>query len=424
MADDPNGGVKVNFERRRRRRARRSTRRCWCRSAGGRTAQIPGLDKTKVRRRPEGLHRGRRAAPHRRADDLRDRRRRRRADAGAQGVATRREIAVEAIAGAQGGLRAARDSRRRLHRSRSWPGAGSPSRKRKRDNIPHEVAKFPWGASGRATSIGRTDGLTKLIFDPKTERVLGVGIVGAGAGEMIAEGTLAVEMAAVATDLAMTIHAAPDAVRDGDGIGRRLLRPRHARLPPQEEVAPRRPQAGARRLWSTGTDGPSPLRRRRAHGSAARSRRLPGQPVVHRAGACRHGAGPRPGHGQRGHARLLGFRLHHLRRPRTGAQGDPARNSRTTSRSSSSTTPPRTTPGRGLAHEAAVEAGRQGKFWEMHDLLAANAGKLEAADLAGYAQDARPERRRVRRGAAGPDASRRRRARRRSRPRRSARRGR
>ena len=64
-------------------------------------------------------------------------------------------------------------------------------------------------ASGRATSIGRTDGLTKILFDPKTERVLGVGIVGAGAGEMIAEGVLAIEMAAVATDLAMTIHSHP-----------------------------------------------------------------------------------------------------------------------------------------------------------------------------------------------------------------------
>jgi dihydrolipoamide dehydrogenase len=78
-----------------------------------------------------------------------------------------------------------------------------------RDKIPYEVQKFPWGASGRATSIGRTDGLTKILFDPKTERVLGVGIVGAGAGEMIAEGVLAIEMAAVATDLAMTIHSHP-----------------------------------------------------------------------------------------------------------------------------------------------------------------------------------------------------------------------
>jgi dihydrolipoamide dehydrogenase len=51
--------------------------------------------------------------------------------------------------------------------------------------------------------------MTKILFDPKTERVLGVGIVGPGAGEMIAEGVLAIEMAAVATDLAMTIHAHP-----------------------------------------------------------------------------------------------------------------------------------------------------------------------------------------------------------------------
>lgn len=72
-----------------------------------------------------------------------------------------------------------------------------------------KVAKFPWAASGRAQTIDRLDGLTKLICDPETERVLGVGIVGAGAGELIAEGTLAVEMAAVARDVADTIHAHP-----------------------------------------------------------------------------------------------------------------------------------------------------------------------------------------------------------------------
>ena len=70
-------------------------------------------------------------------------------------------------------------------------------------------ARFPWAASGRAATLGRGEGLTKLIFDPKTQRVLGVGIVGAGAGDLIAEGVVAVEMAAVAQDLALSIHAHP-----------------------------------------------------------------------------------------------------------------------------------------------------------------------------------------------------------------------
>ena len=71
------------------------------------------------------------------------------------------------------------------------------------------VVRFPWAASGRAQSIARTEGLTKLVIDPDTERILGVGIVGAGAGEMIAEGVVAVETAAVARDLADSIHAHP-----------------------------------------------------------------------------------------------------------------------------------------------------------------------------------------------------------------------
>jgi len=72
-----------------------------------------------------------------------------------------------------------------------------------------KVAKFPWGASGRAVSIDRTDGMTKLLIDPGSERVLGVGIVGSGAGELIAEGVLAIEMAALAGDLELTIHPHP-----------------------------------------------------------------------------------------------------------------------------------------------------------------------------------------------------------------------
>jgi dihydrolipoamide dehydrogenase len=71
------------------------------------------------------------------------------------------------------------------------------------------VAKFPWAASGRAMTIDRTEGLTKLIIDPHSERVLGVGICGAGAGEMIAEGVVAIEMGALASDIKLSIHPHP-----------------------------------------------------------------------------------------------------------------------------------------------------------------------------------------------------------------------
>ncbi len=71
------------------------------------------------------------------------------------------------------------------------------------------VVKFPWGASGRAITLERTDGLTKLIIDAKTERILGMGIVGVGAGELISEGVLAVEMGAVVNDIKLSIHPHP-----------------------------------------------------------------------------------------------------------------------------------------------------------------------------------------------------------------------
>ncbi len=77
------------------------------------------------------------------------------------------------------------------------------------ENREIKVAKFPWAASGRAITLDRPEGMTKLILDPQTERVLGVGIVGAGAGELIAEGVLAIEMAALAKDVALTIHPHP-----------------------------------------------------------------------------------------------------------------------------------------------------------------------------------------------------------------------
>jgi dihydrolipoamide dehydrogenase len=71
------------------------------------------------------------------------------------------------------------------------------------------VAKFSWGASGRALTFDRPEGMTKLIIDPETDRILGVGVVGSGAGELIAEGVLAVEMNATARDIALSVHPHP-----------------------------------------------------------------------------------------------------------------------------------------------------------------------------------------------------------------------
>lgn len=75
--------------------------------------------------------------------------------------------------------------------------------------VEHEVVKIPWGFSGRAVGMGRSEGLTKLIIDPSTKLILGVGIAGSGAAEMIGEGALAIEMGAVVDDLASTIHPHP-----------------------------------------------------------------------------------------------------------------------------------------------------------------------------------------------------------------------
>jgi dihydrolipoamide dehydrogenase len=89
----------------------------------------------------------------------------------------------------------------------AWCGLTEDDAKKQGKRV--EIAKFPWGASGRATTLDRNDGLTKLVVEPGTERVLGVGIVGTGAGELIAEGVLAVEMGAVVSDVKLSIHPHP-----------------------------------------------------------------------------------------------------------------------------------------------------------------------------------------------------------------------
>ncbi len=89
----------------------------------------------------------------------------------------------------------------------SWMGLTETQAKAQ--NIAFEKASFPWAASGRALSMGRDEGLTKLLYDPATLRILGAGIVGSNAGEMIAETVLALEMGADMEDLGLTIHPHP-----------------------------------------------------------------------------------------------------------------------------------------------------------------------------------------------------------------------
>ena len=203
------GGIRVTLRRRRRQGRGEQVFDRVLVSVGRRpNCDDPGLDRTRVKVERPRLHRRRRAAAHRRTVDLRDRRRRRRADARAQGVA-RRPGRRRSDAGRERRVR----SRGRFRPSCSpipelaWAGLTEAQAEKEGRKV--VVAKFPWGASGRAITLDRTDGLTKLIFDPETERVLGVGLVGPGAGELIAEGVLAIEMGANATDLKLSIHPHP-----------------------------------------------------------------------------------------------------------------------------------------------------------------------------------------------------------------------
>jgi dihydrolipoamide dehydrogenase len=89
----------------------------------------------------------------------------------------------------------------------AWCGLTENDAEKERRDI--TVARFPWAASGRALTLDRPDGMTKLLIDPATERVLGVGIVGPGAGELISEAVLAIEMGATAADVSLSIHPHP-----------------------------------------------------------------------------------------------------------------------------------------------------------------------------------------------------------------------
>ena len=86
---------------------------------------------------------------------------------------------------------------------------GTTENEAKAAGVPYGKAVFPWAASGRSLTLGRSEGMTKLLFDEATDRVIGCGIVGPSAGDLISEAALAIEMGADAGDIALTIHPHP-----------------------------------------------------------------------------------------------------------------------------------------------------------------------------------------------------------------------
>ena len=117
-------------------------------------------------------------------------------------------LAVEAITGKTGG-KARFIVPAVVYTDPEVAWCGLTEARAKANSIPVAIAKFPWGANGRSLTLDRADGLTKLVIDPVTEKILGVGIVGPGAGELIAEGVLAVELGATAKDLTQCVHPHP-----------------------------------------------------------------------------------------------------------------------------------------------------------------------------------------------------------------------
>ena len=172
-------------------------------------SKIPGLDRTRVKVERARLHRRRRAVPHDEPSIFAI------GDVVGEPMLAHKashegRVAVEVIAGENVAFEPRGDSGRRLHRSRdgvvrAHRGAGARSRARR-----STVAQVPVGRVGPRdyARIGPTAS-TKLVLDPDSGRILGVGLVGPGAGELIAEGVLAIEMGATAPDLKLTIHPHP-----------------------------------------------------------------------------------------------------------------------------------------------------------------------------------------------------------------------
>ena len=116
----------------------------------------------------------------------------------------------------------------------AWCGLTEENARRENRSI--RISRFPWAASGRAASMGMARGMTKIIVDLETERVLGMGIVGREAGEMISEGVLAVEMGALAEDLALTMHPHPTLSETEEEAAGAFLGSSTHILPREEEI--------------------------------------------------------------------------------------------------------------------------------------------------------------------------------------------
>ncbi len=115
--------------------------------------------------------------------------------------------------------------------------AGLSEEEAKAQGTPVEVVRYPWVASGRAQALGRTEGFTKFLVDPATERVLGVGIVGVGAGDLISEAVVAIELGATVRDVGESIHPHPtlsetlgNAAEMALGTATEIYRPRPAKV--------------------------------------------------------------------------------------------------------------------------------------------------------------------------------------------------
>ena len=200
--------IEVTFEGDVREEGRSGSAACWSPSAGGRTARAWGwrtrrsqVDAQGLRRR--SIRQRRTADPHILAiGDV----------AGepmlAHKAAHEGKVAVEVLAGEPAAFEP-RAIPAVVFTDPEIAWAGLTETEAKQQGRDDAVAQFPWAASGRAQAIGRTEGLTKWLIDPQSDRVLGCGIVGAGAGDLIAEAVLAIEMGAAVRDVADTIHPHP-----------------------------------------------------------------------------------------------------------------------------------------------------------------------------------------------------------------------